>query len=133
MAKYDSKARAQFIRNGLNSEDIVLKSKGEQRRTYCYVIDAVTGLLCVLAKGKRGEAYNIANEQSVVSIAEVAQTVADIAGTKVIVQLPDELEKKGYSKPQNCILDNTNLRHLGWTGHYDIASGIKETMSVLKF
>ena len=131
MAKDDSKAHAQFIRNGLNSEDIVLKSKGEQKRTYCYVIDAVTGLLCILAKGHVGEAYNISNENSIVSIAEVAQTVANIAGTKVIMQLPDELEKKGYSAPQNCILSNAKLKQLGWSGHYDFLNGISETMSIL--
>ena len=131
MSKDDSKAHAQFIRNGLSGENIVLKSKGEQRRTYCYVIDAVTGLLCVLANGTVGEAYNISNENSVVSIAEVAQTVAQISGTKVVMQLPDDLEKKGYSAPQNCILANTKLRNLGWIGHYDINSGISETISVL--
>lgn len=132
MAKDDSKAHAQFIRNGLNGEDIVLKSKGEQRRTYCYVIDAVTGLLCVLAKGTVGEVYNIANENAVVSIAEVAQTVAAISGTKVIMQLPDDLEKKGFSAPQNCLLNNTKLRQLGWKGHYDLCNGIGECLTILK-
>lgn len=131
MAKDDSKAHAQFIRNGLKGEDIVLKSKGEQRRTYCYVIDAVTGLLCALEKGTFGEAYNIANENAVVSIAEVAQTVASIVGVKVIMKLPDDLEKKGYSVPQNCILDNSKIKQLGWDGHYDIISGIKETIDIL--
>lgn len=131
MAKDDSKAHAQFIRNGLSGEDIVLKSKGEQRRTYCYVIDAVTGLLCVLANGTVGEAYNIANEKAIVSIAEVAQIIADIAGTRVIMQLPDDIEKKGYSIPQDCILDNTKLREMGWKGYYDIYKGINETLSIL--
>lgn len=132
MAKDDSKAHAQFIRNGLAGEDIVLKSKGDQRRTYCYVIDAVTGLLAILAKGAVGDVYNIANENSVVSISEVAHTVASLTGGKVIFQLPDELEKKGYSAPQNCILDNSKLKSLGWTGCYDIKMGIKECLSVLK-
>jgi len=131
MAKDDSKAHAQFIRNGLNGEDIVLKSKGDQRRTYCYVIDAVTGLLCVLAKAEKGEVYNIANENAEVSIAEVAQAVAEISGTKVIMQMPNDLEKEGYSVPQNCILDNSKLRSLGWRGNYDLYQGIKETMDVL--
>lgn len=131
MSKDDSKAHAQFIRNGLSREDIVLKSKGEQIRTYCYVIDAVTGLLCVLANGKVGEAYNIANENAIVSIAEVAKTVASIAGTNVIMLLPDDLEKKGYSAPQNCILDNTKLKQLGWKGNYGIKEGLLETLSVL--
>lgn len=132
MARDDSKAHAQFIRNGLNGGDIVLKSRGEQRRTYCYVIDAVTGLLCVLAKGSFGEAYNIANENAVVSVAEVAHIVAAVAGTKVIMQLPDEIEKKGYSTPQNCILDNTKLKDLGWNGQYSIRKGIEECYKILK-
>lgn len=131
MAKDDSKAHAQFIRNGLNKENIVLKSKGAQRRTYCYVLDAVTGLLCVLAKGIKGEAYNISNENAVVSIAEVAQTVADIAGTKVVYDLPDEVEKRGFSTPQNCILDNAKLKKLGWSGCYNIYNGLKECLSIL--
>lgn len=131
MATDDSKAHAQFIRNGLKGEDIVLKSKGEQRRTYCYVIDAVTGLLCVLGKGVAGEAYNIANENAVVSIAEVAQTVASFVGSKVVFDLPDDVEKKGFSVPQNCILNNAKLKQLGWEGFYDIKKGIQETITII--
>ena len=132
MAKDDSKAHAQFIRNGIAGKDIILKSKGEQRRTYCYVIDAVTGLLCVIANGTVGDAYNISNENAVVSIAEVAKTVAGISGTNVVFQIPDDLEKKGFSVPQNCILDNTKLRQLGWKGHYDINQGISNCIAILK-
>lgn len=132
MAKDDSKAHAQFIRNGLKGEDIVLKSKGEQRRTYCYVIDAVTGLLCVLANGAVGEAYNIANENAIVTIAEVAQKVANLSGTKVIFDIPDELEKKGYSKAQNCILNNEKLKSLGWKGSYTVEGGLRETLDILR-
>lgn len=132
MSKDDSKAHAQFIRNGLQGENIVLKSKGEQRRTYCYVIDSVTALLCILAKGVDGESYNISNESSVASIAEVAHTVADISRTIVVMKEPDDLEKKGYSVPQNCILDNSKLKSLGWKGKYTLHSGIKETYDILQ-
>ena len=132
MGKNDSKAHAQFIRNALLGEDIVLKSKGEQRRSYCYVLDAVTGLLCVLEKGISGEAYNICNENSIASIAEVAETIANIAGTKVAFCLPDDVERKGFSKPQNCILDNTKLRSLGWEGNFLLTDGLRDTITVLK-
>ncbi len=132
MLKDDSKAHAQFIRKGLNGEDIILKSKGEQRRTYCYVIDAVTGLLCILANGISGEAYNIANENSIASIAEVAQNVADITGARVVMQLPEALEKKGYSTPQNCILNNTKLKSIGWHGRYGIRDGLEECLNILR-
>lgn len=131
MDKNDSKAHAQFIRNALQGEDIVLKSKGLQRRSYCYVIDAVTGLLRVLADGINGDAYNIANESSIASIADVAHTVAQLTGTKVVFQLPDDLEAKCYSVPRNSILDNTKLKSLGWEGHYDLIKGMTECLAIL--
>lgn len=132
MAANDSKAHAQFLRNALAGKDIVLKSKGLPRRTYCYVVDAVTGILTVLFKGEKSESYNISNEKSVASIAEIAQTVADIAGKEVIFELPSEIEQKGFSKPQNCILDNHKLRDLGWNGRYTLLDGMKETYDILK-
>lgn len=131
MAKDDSKAHAQFIRNALQGESIVLKSSGKQRRTYCYVLDAVTAILQVLEKGEVRETYNISNEKSIASIAEVAQTVADITRTKVVFDIPGDLEKKGFSIPQNCILDNTKLKNLGWDGKYDLESGLEETIKIL--
>ena len=131
MARDDSKAHAQFIRNGLKGENIVLKSKGEQRRTHCYVLDAVTGLLFVMGNGEEGETYNISNEKSVASIAEVAQMVATTVGTKVVFDQPNEIEKQGFSVPQNCILDNKKLKSLGWEGDYTLSEGINECIEIL--
>lgn len=132
MLKNDSKAHAQFIRNALNRENIVLKSKGEQRRTYCYVIDAVSGMFKVLFDGVKGEVYNISNEKSVASIADVAHACAEIAGTKVIFDMPDEIEAKGFSRPQDCILDNTKLKNLGWNAKFSLHDGLMETIGYLE-
>lgn len=131
MSANDSKAHAQFLKNALEGKDIVLKSKGLPRRTYCYVIDAVTGILTVLFKGEIFDVYNISNENSIASIAEVAHTVANIARQKVIFELPSEIEQKGFSKPQNCILDNHKLRALGWKGRYTLLEGMNETYKIL--
>ena len=51
-------------------QPIVLKSRGEQVRSFCYVQDAVDALLLLLDKGVPGEAYNVANRMSVASIRE---------------------------------------------------------------
>ena len=82
--------------------------------------------------GDYGTAYNISNENAVVSIAEVAQTVATIVGTKVVFDLPDEVESRGFSKPQNCILNNEKLRAMGWSGHYTLKEGLEETIHILR-
>ncbi len=131
MLSSDSKAHAQFIKNALKGEKIVLKSKGKQRRTYCYVIDAVSALLKILSKGKIGEIYNISNENSVASIAEVAEECAKIAQTCVIYDLPGDIESKGFSRSKDCILDNRKLKELGWSGMYTLEDGLKETLEYL--
>lgn len=128
----DSKAHAQFIKNAVNCEDIILKSLGEQIRSYTYVVDAVSAIFMVLLYGKIGDIYNVSNENSSLSIAELAKICAKISNTRVIYQLPNELELKGYSKPANCILNNEKLKKLGWTPKYTIEKGLKETIEYLK-
>ena len=109
-----------------------MKSKGEQRRTYCYVIDVVSALFKVLCVGKSGEIYNISNISSVASIAEVAKTCAEIAGTEVVFDMPDAVESRGFSQSKNCILDNQKIQGLGWKGSYSLREGLEETLEYLK-
>ena len=131
MTATDNKVVAQFIRNGVKQEDIVLKSKGMQRRSYCYVADAVAGMLCVLFWGEKGEVYNIANKDSVVTIAEMAQIIADIAGTEVVYSVPDSIEIKGSSDPQDAVLSTEKLETLHWKPHLDMHNGLKRTLMIL--
>lgn len=128
----DSKAHAQFIKNALNGQDIVLKSEGKPRRTYCSVFDVISGMFAILFKGQSGETYNVATDKSIASIAQVAHTVADICGQKVVFDLPDEIEKKGFSVPQDSVLDCSKLKALGWDARYPLFEGMKLTIEILK-
>ena len=128
----NSRADAQFLRNALNNEDIVMKSKGEQRRTYCYVADAVCALLYILLYGENAQVYNIANPNSIVSVAEYAKTLANIAGVELKFELPDEIEARGYSKPADSILSAQKLINLGWQPFYNIEKGLENTFKIKK-
>ena len=128
----DSKAHAQFIQNALAGRDIVLKSEGLQRRSYTYVLDAADAVLFLLFTPEATGAYNISNGQSTASIREVAETAAALAGTKVTFALPDETERRGFSRPQNCVLDSAKLCALGWAGRYTLPEGLEETLRVLR-
>ena len=131
MSSTDNKVVAQFIRKIINKENIVLKSEGKQKRSYCYVADTVAGIVSILFNGKPGEAYNIASSKSTITIKDMAQIAADIAGTKVVFDLPDELERKGSSTPQNAVLCVEKLKSLGWEDSYGIEEGFRRTEAIM--
>jgi len=131
MSQGDSKAIAQFIRKAAGKEDIVLKSKGNQLYSYTYAADAASAILYILLYGKNGEAYNVSDENSEITLKELAETLAKISGAKVIFELPDEIEASGYSKATKAVLDNTKLKSLGWMCKYDIKKGLRETVEII--
>lgn len=131
MLKSDSKAIAQFIKKGIAKEDIVLKSDGSQFYSYNYVADGVTGLLTILLKGKNGEAYNIADDESDIALKDLAEFIAKCVGKKVVFELPEAIEAAGYSKATKAVLDSTKLNALGWKAKYDIKSGLERSIIIL--
>ncbi len=127
----DTKALTQFLKNGLNKEDIVLKSSGTQYYSYTYAADAVTGLLTVLLKGVNGEAYNVADQPCDIQLRDLAKMIADLSGTRVIFDLPSETEAAGFSKATKARLNGNRLKELGWLVSYSLNEGVKRTLEVL--
>ncbi len=132
MLKSDTKALSQFIKNSLAGEDIVLKSAGTQFFSYSYVADAATGILFCLINGECGQAYNIADAESDISLRDLAQLIASQSGTKVVFQIPDAVESAGFSKATKAVLDSGKLKVLGWKPVWNIQTGICDTMEILK-
>lgn len=132
MQSEDSKASSQFIKKAVAGEDIILKSKGDQYFTYCHVADAVSGLLYCLLQGACGEAYNIASGQSDIHLCDLAKIAADCAGKTVKFELPDAVEKSGYSRATTSRLDGTKIMSLGWRERFSLPMGLKETIRILR-
>lgn len=132
ITKTDSRVIAQFIRNAINNEDIIMKSGGKQYRSYCYVIDCVTAILIALTKGQNENAYNIANSNSNITIKDIAELIAKYANKSVVYDLPKDIEKEGYSTVNKTILDDKKMKQLGWKPVYDMNKGIESTIQILK-
>lgn len=126
----DNRATVQFLANAMRGEDIVLHSEGNQMRSYTYVSDCVSAVLTILVNGNSGEAYNVANPMSRVTIAKFAQLLADIAGVKCRKVLPDESERKELTPIEYAVLDSKKLETLGWQGKYEIEAGIKSMYGI---
>lgn len=75
----DGRVIADFARNILSGEDIIMHSTGTPSRTFCYVADAIIGYIKALVNGAPGEAYNIGVESPEVSVADLASRMVSIA------------------------------------------------------
>ncbi len=128
----DSKAITQFIKNAVNGENIVLKSAGTQTFSYLYIYDVITAILTILTAGKEGNAYNVADKAQSCSLKNLAEILANTAGTKVVFDLPDKTEAKGASSFQSVILNSDKLESLGWKSKYDMMTGLTITVKALK-
>ena len=128
----DSKAMSEFILNGVRGEDIVLKSQGIPRFSYCCATDAASGILYCLLNGKCGEAYNVADSSEILSLREIAEYISSLAGRKVVFELPNQTQAKGFSNAVNGIMSNDKLQALGWSPKDDTRSGVKKTIEILK-
>ena len=125
MTDTDNKVVAEFIRCAVTGKKIVLKSTGLQRRTYCYVADAINGLLLLMTKGENAEAYNIADKKSQVTIRELAEIIAEN------YNLPLEIMQE-YPTDQcsvhHTVLDTKKIEKLGWRAYIGLQEGIRRTV-----
>jgi len=128
MTDTDNKVVAEFIRNAVNGEDIVLKSEGKQRRTYCYVADTANGVFVLADRGANGEAYNVADKNSKVTIRELAEIVAEIGESNARMPETD----KSAVKVHHTVLDIEKLEQLGWAAKVGITEGIRRTVDMYR-
>lgn len=127
----DSKAMTQFLFKAVSGQDIVLKSKGTQLFSYCYVMDAVDAMLHLFFNGESKNAYNVSGKDSDVTLLSLAKRVSEIAGVDVVFDMPDEVESRGYSKATKAVLDISKIRSTGWEPSYSLDEGLMKTIDDL--
>lgn len=129
----DNRVYAQFARAVATKQNIVLRTKGTTIRDYCYLTDAISALLLLCIKGVTGETYNVANEGTTCSIAEMAQMVANLSNgtTKVMFDLSTDAATLGYNPEMKIKLLSNKLRELGWKPTNDITTAFKKAINGL--
>lgn len=128
----DNRAASQFARDAVAGRDIVMKSAGQQLRSYTYALDCVTAIVTVLLNGQSGEAYNISNPDSVVTIRQLAECMAEARGVKVIFDCPTDAEQASFNMMSNSALTSDKLLALGWKGYFNLRNGVNATIESMR-
>ena len=134
--KNDKRVFADFVRNIINNQNIIMKSDGRAVRCFCYLSDATDAFFRILLNGKNGEAYNMCNNKEKSSIIDLAETLVSLfpeRRLKVIRQIRkdnDYYVENNYLKDYDIISDK--LISLGWIPHISIRNGFLRTIRSFK-
>lgn len=125
----DGRIMSDLIGNVVNGEDIILKSKGEAKRAFCYIIDAITALIRITLTENENQVYNIANETEEISIKDLAYSLKKWYEDKNIDVVFDLKEDdNGYVKFKRTKLNTKKLEDIGWKSVISLKEGIKRTV-----
>lgn len=131
IAKDDNRIIAQFARLAAQGKDIILHTTGESARPYCYTTDAISAILYILLKGSKGEAYNVANDETYISAKEMAEYLRETFNheIKIKVEINDNM---GYAPVTKQKLSTQKIRSLEWKPSFGLYELFANLIKYLK-
>ena len=127
----DGRVFAQFARKAIEGQNIELHTTGATSRMYCYTTDAVSAMLYLLLLGEKGEAYNIANKDSYISIRDMAQLVREEFNPNIEVVIAPK-EGQGYAPETRLRLETSKIEALGWKPKYNLKDMFKRLLNSMQ-
>ena len=134
----DPRVFASFVKNIVNRKDIVMKSSGAGKRSFCYITDAVAGYFTVLLDGKAGDAYNVCNTDQYVSIRQLADCLVSLYPDRHVHVVQKERSAEEHYTENVLLLgsestpDNAKLKNLGWEAKVGINEGFSRVVRYLE-
>ena len=84
-----------------------------------------------MTSGECGQAYNIANPDSRITISDFAHIVAEFAGKSVKFMIPNSQHQSEETPISRAVLDSHKAELLGWRNQFGPREGIKHTMEIM--
>lgn len=132
VAATDNRVFAQFARSAINGENIVLHTKGHSAKPYCYTTDCVSALLYILLRGQCGEAYNVANEDTYISIRDMANLICQEFRKTLRVKIEPN-PNMGYAPTTKLKLSSKRLGSLGWQPNVSLKNMFERLINYLRY
>ena len=127
--KNDNRVFAQFAKSVIDEENIVLHTGGETKRNYCYTTDAIRAIFTILTKGENNTAYNVANLNTYISIADMARSLEN-KNTKLIFEIDDK--NRGFNPTMQICLNPEKLENLGWNAKIGLDQMFERTIKSMR-
>jgi len=106
------------------SIDFPIQGSGLETRAFCYIDDAIDGLIMSAVKGEKGQIYHLGTEEEV-SIIQLAEMIAEILGLKINIISGDLLV--GGTKRRCPSISKASK--IGYEPKYSLLQGLNKTVS----
>ena len=130
MQEKDYRVLPNFASRIKSKKPLKIYGRGDQTRTFCYITDALTGLLQVILRGKPNEIYNIGNPNPEISVVQLADMITKVLDYKIpyeIIGYPDEYPA---NEPNRRCPDIQKARaHLEYEPRVSLEDGLKRFLS----
>jgi len=115
-----------FAVKALNNEDLVVYNDGSQIRAWCFVDDIVEGVILALTKKEAiGQAFNIGNPRSVVTVYNLAREVIRVSNSKSKIRF-ETVDRADVELRIPSIAKAREL--LGFEPKVDLEDGLRQTI-----
>ena len=128
----DTRAPAQFARSVIENKDVILRTEGKTRRPCIYTRDALTGVCTVLLKGNDGEAYNVANTDTTITIKETVEMIVNKIAENNIKTIYKIDNNSGYAPDFNLDLNIEKINSLGWKPEIGLEEAYKRMIKSMR-
>lgn len=116
-----------FVIKAIKDEDIIVRGDGTQIRAWCYVEDAIDGVIKAMTSNEAvGEAFNIGNPKETMSIYELALAVKRLAdsNSKIVFKTKENFTEVHLRVPN---IDKAIVK-LGFEPKVGLEEGINKTI-----
>jgi dTDP-glucose 4,6-dehydratase len=134
----DNHVYSQFARSIIEKKDIILHTKGEHKRDYCYLSDAATALFLIAKKGIKGEIYDVLNKENHLTVKEMAEIMAGLSEeifkrkTKVIIEIQEDIKSLGYLPPAKIKMNAAKIESLGFSAKINMKESCRRLIFSIK-
>jgi len=130
MQEKDFRVLPNFASQAKAKRPLKVYGGGNQTRTYCYITDALTGLLKVILKGSSGEVYNIGNPAPEISVIQLVQIIKQTIDKNINYEVIDYPNNYPTNDPTRRCPDISKAKeHLMYESQVKIEEGLQRFFS----
>lgn len=121
---FNGRVISNFIGNALEEKDLVVYGDGEQVRTFCYVSDAIEGMVRMINSSETGP-INLGGEEEI-TISQLGQRIIELSQEKIKIVF-----KKERASRFRKVVPDLSLAHqkLEWIPIVRLEQGLKKTLA----